>query len=176
MQTSKQGVFYSNGDWGIQKLMFAVSWLVVHPAVTVLLLPCVDVYFCRHLVDWLRKNWSYCLIIATKEDCRKLIATELSGYESQVAYVWRKNLDVSMYARYNENNGFCISCPIALKGNGSFSQFNYLLNCDEDMFMEVLSPVVSLFSTKMKRERHKKHEKINEFLDRKFFAPQVKGD
>ena len=49
MKTAKQGVFYSNGDWGVKALMNAVSYLVEKDATVVLLMPTVNVWFCRVL-------------------------------------------------------------------------------------------------------------------------------
>lgn len=168
MQGAKSGVFYSNGDWGIQKLMFSVGWLVAHPAVTVLLLPSVDVFFCRYLLEWLRKDWSTCIILATKEDCTELVANELRGMEERVAYVCRKNLEAFSYIRYNDKERFVISGPLAVAGNGAFSQFNYQYKCSVEDFAAVVSPLVSMWSVKLRKEKLGKCKDIQEFFKRKY--------
>lgn len=168
MKVQKQGVFYSNGDWGVQKLMFSVSWLVARPAVNVLLLPTLDVFFCRYLADWLRKGWVTCMMIATQEDCSDMVASEFAGMEGMVGYVHRENLDVFGYMRYNNENRLVVSGPLSLTGNGSFSQFNYRLNCTAEEFGEVVDPLVGMWNTKLRKEKARLCADAKSFLKRKY--------
>ena len=167
MEEAKQGVFFSNGDWGVEKLMSAVSYLVDECATVVLLMPSVDVFFCRTLVKWLSRNWMDCVILATKEDCGVLVSNELKGYETRVLYQCRKNLATEAFVRYNERKKLVVFGPMRVKGSGEFCQYSYVRGGSWEDFGAVVSPIVGLFARKKKEGKGKCYGVMN-FLDRSF--------
>ena len=173
MLREKQGVFFSNGDWGVKKLMEAISYLADQDATVVLCMPSVDVYFCRTLANWLGRGWMKCVVLATKEDCGEMVKNELAGYEDRVLYMKRKNLAMEAFVRYNQSHKFVVFGPMRVKGSGEFCQYSYVRGGSWEDFTELVSPVVGLFVGKRK-EGKKKCEEVRCFLERKFDV-KVKG-
>jgi hypothetical protein len=172
MKSAKQGVFYSNGDWGIKKLMQAVSYMVDQQATVVLLMPCVDVYFCRMIRDWLTRGWMECLVLATKENCTALIKTEFSGLEDKVLYVCRKNLSTEAFIRYNAAQRLAIFGPLRIDNTNDFCTYSYVCRCSLAEYAEVVSPLVSLFSSKTQMAKKVKCKAITDWLTRAFLPKE----
>ena len=73
-------VFYSQGDWGLPKLTFAVERLVSsqdEQVVTILVLPDVTLDTVRYLERELRMHWSSAIILITATDQTELIRSNL---------------------------------------------------------------------------------------------------
>ena len=167
MKSAKQGMFYSNGDWSVKQLMQAVSFMVTPHATVVLLLPTVDVYFCRLLVEWIHRDWMEGVIIATKENCTEVVKKELSSVSDKVLYLYRKNLSIEAFIRYNDTQRIALFGPIRIKGDNTFSSYSYVRNISLEEFAEVVNPIVSLFVSK-KQAAKKKDTSITDFVNRAF--------
>lgn len=166
MKKEKRGVFFSNGDWGVKKLMQAVSFFVEEDATVVLLMPTVDVFFCRMLVDWFGRDWMSCLILATQEDCREMVMRELDAVKDKVLYMHRKNLNTEAFIRYNAHQRLAVFGPMRVKGDGTFCQYSYVRGISPEDFGEMVGPIVSLF-VRMKKGAN---GKVREFLERRFLS------
>ena len=145
LKKAKRGVFFSNGDWGVKKLMQAVSFLVEKDATVVLLMPKVDVYFCRMIREWFGREWMDCLVLATQEDCSALMTAEFVGYEDRVLYCHRKNLSTEAFIRYNDHQRLALFGPMRMEGDRTFCQYSYVHRISPLEFGEALRPIVSLF-------------------------------
>ncbi|MBR1377969.1 MAG: hypothetical protein IJ557_02440 [Bacteroidaceae bacterium] len=168
------GYFYSNGDWGTQKLLFSVSMLIPDPAVTVLLMPSVDVGFCRYLLQCLQRHWMQALCLCTADDCTDMVNTELAGYADKVLYAVRPNLRVGLYVRYNHFDVLAISGPMGVDNEHLFCQYSYITQCaiNSDTVHQLLSPTVSLFVSAAKEQQRAYSPDIKNFLERKWHIIQ----
>lgn len=165
MRSAKSGCFYSNGDWGAQKLLFATTLLVPGDTVSVLLMPSVDVYFCRYLHENYTRWPVGSICICTKEDCTELVKNELNDLKGRMMYVHRPNLSFGMYARFGKEGQMAICGPMALSNGNEFCQYHWMLNEQRWRFVEVVNPVVSIFALK----RDGKYSKeIEAFLEHQF--------
>lgn len=166
MRGQAQGCFYSNGDWGAQKLMWATAWLVEGTATTILLMPAVDVFFCRYLRQCLQRDWTKAIVLCTKEDCTELVVNELANYQSRVFYTHRKNLCVQGYYRYSSYGRMAICGP--LDEPRQFCQYHFI-NGSRVRFAEMIEGIVPLFTTKIKEKPLSAWcQEIRDFLERRF--------
>jgi len=172
MKTAKQGVFYSNGDWGVKALMNAVSYLVEKDATVVLLMPTVNVWFCRVLRDWLQRGWMDCVVLATRENCAALVAGELSGLENRVLYMCRKNLNMEAFIRYNQTQKMAVMGPLRVENCNEFCSYSYVRGVSWEEFGAVVSPIVALFAAK-KRGIKGKCEGVKRWVNRGFIGGET---
>jgi len=145
MGDRRHGVFFSNGDWGVKQLMGAISYMVEEHATVVLLMPSVDVYFCRMIREWLGRGWMDCLILGTKEDCGELIKAEFAGYEDKVTYCYRKNLHTEAFIRYNDHQRLAVFGAMRMEGNYEFCQYSYSRNESQEEWDLMMKTIRSLF-------------------------------
>lgn len=163
MQEKSAGCFYSNGDWGATKLMWATAWLVESPATTVLLMQRVDVYFLRYLRQCLQRGWTEAILLATTDDCSDMVKGELKDYQDKVLYVHRENLCTQGY--YRHGGGGCMAVCGHLDAPHAFCQYFYVLG-SWNRYTDVLTPIVPLFAV---AARGKKYcQSIMNFLERNY--------
>lgn len=151
LQEKPDVVFYSNGDWGIEKLMFSIDCMVDSPAVEVLLSHSVDVSLCRYLRKSLQKKWSKGIFICTTDDCTELVNGEFSKYADKVLYVHRSNLEAQLYVRYNADQMISVCGPMLLPADyGKFCVYHGMYGGHGRKFKELMEGVVPLFATKVR--------------------------
>lgn len=163
MQSKSSGCFYSNGDWGAEKLIWATAWMVEGSAMTVLLMQSVDVYFLRYLRQCLQRGWTSAIALATKDDCTELVEKELKGYQDCVLYAHRENICTQGY--YRHGIGGCMAVCGRLDEPRLFCQYFYVLG-SWSRYTDVLSPIVPQFAI---AARGKKYcQDIMNFLGRNY--------
>lgn len=168
MQAKKCGCFYSNGDWGAEKLMWATAWLVDGPAMTVLLMRSVDVYFLRYLRQCLQREWTAAIALATKENCEELVNGELKGYADKVIYTCRPNLQAQGYYRYSSDGCMAVCGP--LDNQKQYCQY-WFVNGHQGRFTEAMEGVVPMFIVAVKgKPLGTWCEEIQGFLVRRFYG------
>ena len=166
MQAKKVGCFYSNGDWNAEKLMWATAWLVEGPAMTVLLMRSVDVYFCRYLRQCLQRDWTVAIALVTADDCSELVYRELDGYADRVIYTHRSTLCAQGYYRYSSNG--CMAICGSLDAPKQYCQY-WFLNGHQELFRELLEGVVPMFSVGVKGKPLRTWcDEIQSFLSRHY--------
>ena len=165
MMAKSTGCFYSNGDWGAKKLMWATAWLVGGKTITILLMKSVDVYFLRYLRQCLQRGWTNAIALSTTDDCTELVENALKGYQEQVLYVHRENLCTQGY--YRHGDGGCMAVCGRLDEPHAFCQYFYVLG-SWSRYTDVLAPIVPLFAV---AARGKKYcQEIMDFLNREYYG------
>jgi len=153
LKESPDTIFYSNGDWGVEKLMYSVDCMVDSPSVEILLCPSIDVSLCRYLRKSLQKKWIKGIFVCTTEDCTELFSGELGKYNDKALYIHRSNLEAQLYVRYNADQMIAISGPMLLHGtaeHGKFCMYHGVFGKHGRKFNELMAGVVPLFATKIR--------------------------
>lgn len=166
-------VFYSNGDWDVEKLKFSVDCMVDSPAVEILLSPAVDLSLCRSFRHSLQKNWAKTVFLCTTEDCTSLVQGELTGHADKVLYIHRDNLGSQLYVRYNANEMVAICGPMLLHDKIENDEhrklciYHGVFGSHGRKFKDIMDGIVPLFATRMQDKNFISEVKRN-FLDRRY--------
>lgn len=128
--------------------MWAASYLVEGKTTTVLLLPSVDVFFCRYLLQCLQREWTTAIALCTSEDCTDIVQSELGNEKERVLYVHRQNISAQGYYAFSEKGHLAICGP--LDTPKQFCQYHYLCNGSRVPFITMMQEIISLFTTKIK--------------------------
>ena len=123
--------FYSQGDWGLQKLWDSVSMLVDGGRDTIfnaLIVDDVDVFTLRYIRTYFERGWMTAMLLITSTDRTDIVRTELSDYLDQVQYVPSRTeaLHGNLWVRSNGRHTLTILGPIPTsdEGNGHFCAYS----------------------------------------------------
>ena len=107
--------FYSQGDWGLQKLWNAASSLVPNTSFSFLAVETLDVYALRFIRTYFERGWIRAIAIVTADQCHDIIKTELSKYLDRVWYCGRQKMAAysNLWIRTSHTEALVISGPLS---------------------------------------------------------------
>lgn len=107
--------FYSQGDWGLQKLWTAASLLVGGAAFTFLAVETLDVYAVRFIRTYLERGWIRAIAIVTADQCHDIVKAELGMYLDRVWYCGKQPMSAysNLWIRASDTESLVISGPIS---------------------------------------------------------------
>ena len=108
-------IFYSQGDWGLPKLLHAVTCMVKGNALTILVVRDLNVFMLRRLSTELAREWSGGLAIVTQTEVTDMIKSELQEHLSRVWYAGGidEAAQSNMWIRSTDLLNLVVSGPLA---------------------------------------------------------------